>query len=144
MRSTAGRAADRPDQVPQGLGDELTAELTASYWEAYDRRLAETRFLSIARQLPELIGHAIRLAWEAKVPVIPMVVTGTFQALPKHGLVMRGRMDARVEVLEPILPRDFPGADALREAVRAAIAAALPEEHRPAAEPERLPSASRR
>ena len=65
MRSTAGRAADRPDQVPQGLGDELTAELTASYWEAYDRRLAETRFLSIARQLPELIGHAIRLAWEA-------------------------------------------------------------------------------
>jgi len=65
VRSTAGRAADRPDQVPQGLGDELTAELTASYWEAYDRRLAETRFLSIARQLPELIGHAIRLAWEA-------------------------------------------------------------------------------
>ena len=65
MQSTAGRAADRPDQAPQELGDELTAELTSSYWEAYDRRLAETRFLSIARQLPELIGHAIRLAWEA-------------------------------------------------------------------------------
>jgi ATP-binding cassette subfamily B protein/ATP-binding cassette subfamily C protein len=65
VRITAGRAAGRPDQVPQELGDELTAELTASYWEAYDRRLAETRFLAIARQLPELIGHAIRLAWEA-------------------------------------------------------------------------------
>ena len=65
MQSTAGRAADRPDQAPQELGDELTAELTSSYWEAYDRRLAETRFLSIARQLPELIGHAIRLAWQA-------------------------------------------------------------------------------
>ena len=65
VRITAGRAPDRPDQAPQELGDELTAELTSSYWEAYDRRLAETRFLSIARQLPELIGHAIRLAWEA-------------------------------------------------------------------------------
>jgi ATP-binding cassette, subfamily B, bacterial len=65
VRITAGRAVDRPDQAPQEPGDELTAELTASYWEAYDRRLAETRFLSIARQLPELIGHAIRLAWEA-------------------------------------------------------------------------------
>jgi ATP-binding cassette, subfamily B, bacterial len=65
VRITAGRTADRPDQVPREPGDELTAELTASYWEAYDQRLAETRFLSIARQLPELIGHAIRLGWDA-------------------------------------------------------------------------------
>ena len=59
------RPADRPDQVTREPGDELTAELTSSYWEAYDQRLAETRFLAIARQLPELIGHAIRLGWEA-------------------------------------------------------------------------------
>ena len=65
MQITAGRPADRPDQVAAEQGDELTAELTASYWEAYDQRLAETRFLSVARQLPELIGRAIRLAWEA-------------------------------------------------------------------------------
>jgi ATP-binding cassette subfamily B protein len=54
-----------PDQAPQVPGDELTAELTASYWEAYDRRLAETSFRAIARQFPELIGRAVRLGWEA-------------------------------------------------------------------------------
>ena len=65
MRITADRTEDHPDQAPQEPGDELTAELTASYWAAYDQRLAETRFFSIARQLPELIGHAIRLGWDA-------------------------------------------------------------------------------
>jgi ATP-binding cassette subfamily B protein len=65
VRITARRIADRPDQAPREPSDELTAELTASYWEAYDQRLAQTRFLSIARQLPELVGHAIRLAWNA-------------------------------------------------------------------------------
>ena len=84
---------------------------------------------------------AFHLAFEARVPVVPVVVTGTFAALPKHGLVMRERMDARVEVLEPIDPRAFPDADALRDAARAAIAAALPEEHRPLAQPVRAPSA---
>ena len=65
MRITAGRPADRSDQAPEEPANELTAELTASYWQAYDQRLAETRFLAIARQLPELVGHAIRLGWEA-------------------------------------------------------------------------------
>ncbi len=74
---------------------------------------------------------AFRLAFDARVPLFPVVVSGTSEALPKHGLVMRQRMDARVEVLEPIDPRSFPSADALREAARAAIAAALPERHRP-------------
>ncbi len=74
---------------------------------------------------------AFRLAYEAKVPVVPVAISGTFQALPKHGLIMRERMDARVEVLEPIDPRSFESADALRDATRAVIAAALPEAHRP-------------
>ncbi|BDG03837.1 lysophospholipid acyltransferase family protein [Anaeromyxobacter oryzae] len=75
---------------------------------------------------------AFRLALEANVPVIPVVVTGTSEALPKHGLVLRQRMDARVTVLDPIDPAAHPSVDDLREAARAAITAALPEEHRPA------------
>lgn len=77
---------------------------------------------------------AFRLAYEAKVPLVPVALTGTYEALPKHGLVIRGRMDARVEVLEPLDPAAFESADALRDAARAAIAAALPERHRPAGE----------
>jgi 1-acyl-sn-glycerol-3-phosphate acyltransferase len=87
---------------------------------------------------------AFRLAFEAKVPVIPIAITGTFAALPKHGLVMRERMHARADVLEPIDPRRFASADDLREATRAAIAAALPEEHRPLPEPIRAHSAGGR
>lgn len=52
MRITATpRNADADPQA-----DELTAELSAFYWQAHDERLAETGFVSIARQLPGLIG----------------------------------------------------------------------------------------
>ena len=45
--------------------DELTAELTAAYWSAHNQRLAQTSFAAMARQLPGLIGQAVRLGWEA-------------------------------------------------------------------------------
>jgi len=57
--------ARRQDETTQHEADELTAELAASYWQAHDRRLAETGFGAVARQLPGLIGQAIRLGWEA-------------------------------------------------------------------------------
>ncbi len=75
---------------------------------------------------------AFKLAFDAQVPVYPVVMTGTYEALPKHGLVMRGSMAARVEVLDPLHPQDFPDADALRDATRAIFAAHLPPQHRPA------------
>jgi 1-acyl-sn-glycerol-3-phosphate acyltransferase len=78
---------------------------------------------------------AFRLAMDAGVPVVPVVVTGTGDALPKHGLVLRNRMSATVRVLDPIDPRGFESSDALREATRATIAAALPPANRPAPAP---------
>jgi hypothetical protein len=62
VRMSLGR---RQDETVQPDADELTAELAASYWQAHDRRLAETGFGAVARQLPGLIGQAIRLGWEA-------------------------------------------------------------------------------
>jgi ATP-binding cassette subfamily B protein/ATP-binding cassette subfamily C protein len=63
----AGRSRDRRQgqSGPGSEADELTAELSAFYWRAHDRRLAETGFMSVARQLPGIIGQAIRLGWEA-------------------------------------------------------------------------------
>jgi ATP-binding cassette, subfamily B, bacterial len=55
----------RAAQPPSDTSDELTAELTASYWAAYDERIAAVTFRAIARQLPGLIGQAMRLGWEA-------------------------------------------------------------------------------
>jgi 1-acyl-sn-glycerol-3-phosphate acyltransferase len=68
-----------------------------------------------------------KLALETGVPVIPIAITGTHEALPKRGLVLRGRMSARVTVLEPIDPRRHATVESLRDAARGAIASALPE-----------------
>ena len=68
---------------------------------------------------------AFRLAMDAGVPVIPVALSGTHETLPKHGFVLRNRMKAVVQVLEPIDPSGYASAAALRDAARNAIARAL-------------------
>lgn len=79
---------------------------------------------------------AFRLAVEAGCPVVPIAIEGTFESLPRSGLTVKP-MRARVRVLDPILPAEGGSHEALRDATRAALAAALPEENRPG--PERRP-----
>jgi 1-acyl-sn-glycerol-3-phosphate acyltransferase len=67
---------------------------------------------------------AFRLAMETGAPVIPIAVRGTGESVPKHGLVLHGRMDGRVTVLPAIDPKQYDGPAALRDATRAAIARA--------------------
>ncbi|HEX9306848.1 MAG TPA: lysophospholipid acyltransferase family protein [Anaeromyxobacter sp.] len=74
---------------------------------------------------------AFRLALELGCPVFPIAVSGTGEALPKHGVALRGRMEAVVRVLDPLLPAAHPSVEALKAAARDAIAAALPPENRP-------------
>jgi ATP-binding cassette subfamily B protein len=45
--------------------DEVTQELTASYWRAYDARMASVGFRDVARRFPGLVGQAVRLGWVA-------------------------------------------------------------------------------
>jgi 1-acyl-sn-glycerol-3-phosphate acyltransferase len=66
---------------------------------------------------------AFELAVHHGVPLIPVAVHGTGQALPKHGLILREHVDAHVEVLEPIRPGESP--TDLRDEARRRIAAAL-------------------
>jgi 1-acyl-sn-glycerol-3-phosphate acyltransferase len=68
---------------------------------------------------------AFKLAREAKVPVIPIAIRGTYETLPKNGIVLRLRMDARVQVLAPLDPAGFGSVAELRDAARAAIAQAI-------------------
>lgn len=68
---------------------------------------------------------AFRLAHEAGVPLIPIALRGTYDTLPKHGLIMRNRMNCLIQVLDPIDARKFPDPGALRDAARAAIAAVV-------------------
>lgn len=78
---------------------------------------------------------AFKLAREAGCPVFPIAVRGTGESIPKHGIVMRKRMDAWIEVLDPLDAREYPTNEALREAARSRIAEALA---RPA--PDRQPA----
>jgi 1-acyl-sn-glycerol-3-phosphate acyltransferase len=68
---------------------------------------------------------AFELAVRHQVPVFPIVVRGTGRALPKHGLVLREHVDARVEVLPALQPADYPDVAALRDAARSRIEGAL-------------------
>jgi 1-acyl-sn-glycerol-3-phosphate acyltransferase len=74
---------------------------------------------------------AFRLAHEAGCPVIPVAISGTGEALPKHGLVLRTRMRALVRVLPALSGHAGAGPEALRDAAHAALVAALPSENRP-------------
>jgi len=72
---------------------------------------------------------AFELALKTKRPILPLVITGTSEALPKRGFVLRGRHPIEVTVLDPIPYAEFAGrsAEALAEAVRDVIAEPLGE-----------------
>jgi 1-acyl-sn-glycerol-3-phosphate acyltransferase len=80
---------------------------------------------SASGELQPFKDGAFRLALDARVPVIPVAIAGTHESLPKHGIVLRNRMDARVRVLPPIPSEACASVGELRDAARAAIAAAL-------------------
>jgi 1-acyl-sn-glycerol-3-phosphate acyltransferase len=69
------------------------------------------------------------LAVECGVPVVPMTIVGTHEAMPKARFTIK---PARVKVIfhPPIEPKDFGGRDCLMEKVRIAIDSGLPEECR--------------
>ena len=81
MRIPFGRPS--AEAAEQAEADESTAELAASYWQAYDERLASTSFLAMAREFPRIVAQAMRLGSEASrrdlVTTIGLnVVSGVF------------------------------------------------------------------
>ena len=74
---------------------------------------------------------AFTLAKKMKVPILPIVINGTKNALPKNSLNFHGRHDIRIRVLDEIPARQFidmPVAEAA-EMVRAKISGHV-DEHR--------------
>lgn len=75
---------------------------------------------SIDGQLKPFKHGAFTLAKELDVPVLPIVVDGTRDALPKHGLMLEQQevLHMRVRVLPPVSPQSYPDAAALSDATR--------------------------
>ena len=67
---------------------------------------------------------AFELALEGRRPILPIVLRGTADALPKRGFVLQGRHPISIQVLDPLPYESFAGesAEALMQRVHALIA----------------------
>jgi 1-acyl-sn-glycerol-3-phosphate acyltransferase len=50
---------------------------------------------------------AFRLAVNLKIPIVPIVIDGTYEALPKKGFIFRKRAKIHVRVLQPVPPSSW-------------------------------------
>ena len=55
---------------------------------------------------------AFELALRTNLPLLPIVLSGTSEILPKKGFVLRGRHRIGITVLDPIPPDHFHNLDA--------------------------------
>lgn len=70
------------------------------------------------------------LAMETTAPIIPVAISGTQKLMPKGSARIRAGV-AKVEMLPPVWPAQYPNRDELMQAVREAIRKALPQEMKP-------------
>jgi 1-acyl-sn-glycerol-3-phosphate acyltransferase len=72
---------------------------------------------------------AFEIAKEARVPILPIVIEGSANALPKRGFVLQGRHPIQVTVLDPIAYESFAAdsIDGICERTRSLIAKHLAE-----------------
>jgi 1-acyl-sn-glycerol-3-phosphate acyltransferase len=124
------------DYVPISRGDRESVRRMMDHCRAHLARGAPVLLFPEGTRSPDgrlraFKDGAFRLAHETGCPVIPVAISGTGAALPKHGLVLRTRMRALVRVLPPVTAAPGAGPEALRDGARAAIVGALPPENRP-------------
>lgn len=79
---------------------------------------------SLDGELRDFRHGAFTLALRHHVPILPIVLDGTVDALPKHGVVSPGA-DIAIQVLDPIPVDGFSDVDVLRDHVRGVMADGL-------------------
>ncbi len=116
--------------VPITRGDKASVEKMAAACRAWLARGVSVLMFPEGTRSPDgeiqpfKVG-AFRIAREAGVQVLPLVLDGTFETLPKHGFVMRKPSHARVHVLPPIDVAPFATHEEAGEAVRRVMAEEL-------------------
>lgn len=76
-------------------------------------------------ELRDFRHGAFTLATRHRVPILPIVLDGTLDALPKYGVTLKNSADIMIQVLDPIPVDDFADVDALRDHVREVMAETL-------------------
>jgi 1-acyl-sn-glycerol-3-phosphate acyltransferase len=80
---------------------------------------------SVDGELKDFRHGAFTLALHHRVPIVPIVIDGTLDALPKHGLTLHNAADIVIQVLDPIDPTACADVEVLREHVREVMKEAL-------------------
>lgn len=104
LKMTGYITVDRSD-------DESKAEMLSRSLECLKSGTSIMIFPEGTRSPDDTIGFfkrgAFQLAIYAGVPVLPVLINGTGDILPKHGFIFRGKHAITVQVLDPVLPSDF-------------------------------------
>lgn len=82
---------------------------------------------TLTGELRPFKSGAFQIAKKAGVPVVPIVLNGSSDALPKAGFILRGKHNIDIRILDPIMPDQFSDKSAkeLTEEVRSIISAEL-------------------
>lgn len=96
--------------VNRGNEESKTEMLEKSY-RCLERKISIMIFPEGTRSTDGVTGFfkrgAFQLAIRAGVPILPVVIDGTADILPKHGLKFRSGYHVQVKILDPVLPSDF-------------------------------------
>jgi 1-acyl-sn-glycerol-3-phosphate acyltransferase len=91
--------------------DESKTEMLERSYNCLKRGVSIMIFPEGTRSPDKEIGFfkrgAFQLAIEAKVPILPVLIDGTGDILPKHGLIFGSGYLIRVRVLDPVFPASF-------------------------------------
>lgn len=78
---------------------------------------------------------AFVLANRLNLPVLPIVINGSKNAVPKHSLNFHGRSDVSLEILPPMLPEQFGSTEEMRDTIREMIRTRVVEEQQTESQP---------
>jgi len=62
---------------------------------------------SVDRQISFFKRGAFQIAISAHKPILPVLIDGTAEILPKHGLIFGGFHEITIRVLDPVMPESF-------------------------------------
>lgn len=104
------------DYIPIRRGDKQS---TLAMFRQCDRALAGGSSIlmfpegtrSASGRLRAFNSGAFQIAERNRVPLQPIVLRGTAEALPKRGFVLQGRHPISIEILDPIPASEFAGCD---------------------------------
>jgi 1-acyl-sn-glycerol-3-phosphate acyltransferase len=91
--------------------EESKAEMLEKSLHCLKRGISIMIFPEGTRSADSRIGFykrgAFQLAIQAGVPILPVLIDGTTDILPKHGLIFGSGYHVKINVLDPVKPSDF-------------------------------------